>query len=239
MDIIKEPPKSQSVKSSEYALFFFFYFLNLSFIDIENYFLLSFHLQFFIFSDFFFYFLCNNLIWWRNFYISLAKKNIDILHSSVNFISIKLIYQFFFLNRRQVSFEPLTVDAIEDCIKDISAFEIMLGNFIVHNDLTSKIGVEKAFQLSCELIAISDVFTRHLQEFKKRYNCTLLSFNTANELRLRTKNVKSSQKMCQCQNVPHVSFVPPGWNQCAEYGWICQQTNYSKRRMEIEIKLCW
>ena len=82
------------------------------------------------------------------------------------------------------------MDAIEDCIKDVAAFEVMLGNFIVHNELTSKLDLEKTFQLSCELIAISDVFTNHLQKFKKRYNCTLLTFNTANELRLRTEKVR-------------------------------------------------
>ena len=82
------------------------------------------------------------------------------------------------------------MDAIENCFKDLAAFEIMLGNFAVHNDLTSKIDVEKAFHLSCELIAISDVFTSHLQKFKKCFNCTLLTFNTANQLRIRTEQVR-------------------------------------------------
>ena len=43
------------------------------------------------------------------------------------------------------------MDAIEDCIKDVAAFEVMLGHFIVHNDLTSKLDLQKAFQLSCKL----------------------------------------------------------------------------------------
>ena len=118
------------------------------------------------------------------------------------------------------------MDAIEDCIKDISAFEIMLGNFIVHNDLTSKIDVEKAFQLSCELIAISDVFTRHLQEFKKHYNCTLLTFNTANKLRLRTVNIRvlkkcaSAKMSLMCPLCPHDEIIEQS---VAEY--VSEQIN--------------
>ena len=84
----------------------------------------------------------------------------------------------------------------------------MLGNFIVHNDLTSKIDVEKAFQLSCELIAISDVFTKHLQEFKKHYNCTLLTFNTANKLRLRTENVRVLKKCVSAKMSLMCPFCP-------------------------------
>ena len=106
----------------------------------------------------------------------------------------------------------------------------MLGNFIVHNDLTSQIDLEKTFKLSCELIAILDVFTSHIQKFKKCYSSTLLTFNTASELKLRMEKV-SFQKMCQCQNVPHVSFVPPNEidaQSVAEY--VSKQINQKAER---------
>ena len=101
------------------------------------------------------------------------------------------------------------MDIIENCFKDLAAFEIILGNFFVHNDLTSKIDVEKAFQLSCELIAISDVFTKHLKEFKKCYNCTLLTFNTANELRIRTENVRILKKCASAKMSLMCPLCPP------------------------------
>ena len=123
------------------------------------------------------------------------------------------------------------MDAIENCFKDIAAFEIMLGNFIVHNDLTSKIDVEKAFQLSCELIAISDVFTKHLQEFKKCYNCTLLTFNTANELRIRTENVRVLKKCASAKMSLMCPLCPPdeiNAQSVAEY--VSEQLNQKGER---------
>ena len=101
------------------------------------------------------------------------------------------------------------MDAIKDCIKDVAAFEVMLGHFIVHNDLTSKLDLQKAFQLSCELIAISGVFTNLLQKFKKRYNCTLLTFNTANELRIRTENVRVLKKCASAKMSLMCPLCPP------------------------------
>ena len=101
------------------------------------------------------------------------------------------------------------MDAIEDCIKDVAAFEVMLGSFIVHNDLTSKLDLEKAFQLSCELIAISDVFTNHLQKFKKCYNCTLLTFNTANDLRLRMEKVRVLKQCASAKLSLMCPLCPP------------------------------
>ena len=85
----------------------------------------------------------------------------------------------------------------------------MLGNFIVHNDLTSKLDLEKAFQLSCELIAISDVFTSHLQKFKKTYNSTLLTFNTASELKKSTEKVRVFKKCVSTKVSLMCPMCPP------------------------------